>query len=368
MKQLTQTNQIKLAALLLCSMASAGAMAQAADTVATPDNSIITQAMDYNPSWYITPSLNMMVPDSSFGVSNHGEGAGLMIGKPIAEDWDIQIGTKYGRQNANDMKYQQNLLGVDALYMLSRKAIRPFIFAGAGYQEDRLNSPLGERSGYAPYVNAGIGVQAVLSDQWALQLDFRREHGYPKNNEFNPQSNNNNYLSLGVSYSFGRTPTVAVAKAVPPPEPAPIVVVAVTPPPPPAPPAPRFEKVVLSSTELFGFDQSTLQMPQTKLDGIADALNSNKDVNHVVITGYTDRIGSDKYNQKLSEKRASAVKDYLVSKGVSADRLFPEGKGKANPLVTCNDKKLKDLIVCLEPNRRVEVENITIEQRVPAGK
>lgn len=358
---MNQISKISLAAMLLCSFSSTSVFAQSAYGDA---DAVLKPAMDYNPSWYITPSLNMMIPDSGFGVGNHGEGAGLLIGKPLSEDWDIQIGTKYGRQNANQMKYQQNMLGVDALYMFSRSALRPFVFAGLGGQQDRLNTPLGERSGYAPYVNAGIGIQAVLNDQWALQLDFRREHGYLKSNEFATNTNGNNYLSLGVSYSFGKTPTVAVAKAVPPPEPAPVYVAAVTPPPPPPPPAPKFEKIVLSSTELFAFDKSELRMPQTKLDEIAQLLNNNTQTNHVVITGYTDRIGSRAYNQKLSERRANAVRDYLVSKGVSADRLFPEGKGEDNPLVTCTEKGRKALIVCLEPNRRVEVEQITIEQRV----
>ncbi len=354
-------SKISLAAMLLCSFSSTSVFAQSAYGDA---DAVLNPAMDYNPSWYVTPSLNMMIPDSGFGVGNHGEGAGLLIGKPLSEDWDIQIGTKYGRQNANQMKYQQNMLGVDALYMFSRSALRPFVFAGLGGQQDRLNTPLGERSGYAPYVNAGIGIQAVLNDQWTLQLDFRREHGYLKSNEFATNTNGNNYLSLGVSYSFGKTPTVAVAKAVPPPEPVPAYVAAVTPPPPPPPPPPKFEKIVLSSTELFAFDKSELRMPQTKLDEIARVLNNNTQTNHVVISGYTDRIGSRAYNQKLSERRANAVRDYLVSKGVSADRLFPEGKGEDNPLVTCTEKGRKALIVCLEPNRRVEVEQITIEQRV----
>jgi len=357
-------NKISLAAMILCSFASVSAFAQSAYSTPTSDEPVLTPSMDYNPSWYITPSLNMLVPDSAFGVNDHGEGAGLLIGKPVSEDWDIQIGTKYGRQNANQMKYQQNMLGIDALYMFSRKTLRPFIFAGLGAQQDRLNTPFGERQGYAPYINAGVGIQAVLSDQWALQLDFRREHGYLKSNEFASNTNGNNYLSLGVSYSFGKTPTVAVAKAAPP-APAPVYVAPPAPPAPVAPPpAPKFEKIVLSSTELFAFDKSDLRMPQTKLDEIGQVLNNNTQINHVVITGYTDRIGSKKYNQKLSERRANAVKDYLVGKGVSADRLFPEGKGEENPLVTCTDKGRKALIICLEPNRRVEVEQITIEQRV----
>ena len=84
----------------------------------------------------------------------------------------------------------------------------------------------------------------------------------------------------------------------------------------------------------------------------------------ITITGYTDRIGSATYNQKLSQRRANAVKDYLVGKGVVARRLEAVGKGKDNPVVTCNNKKRSELIKCLEPNRRVEVEQITVEKQV----
>jgi OOP family OmpA-OmpF porin len=170
-------------------------------------------------------------------------------------------------------------------------------------------------------------------------------------------------LTIGFNYAFdkSRAPAVAVAQ----PEPAPVVVPETPAAPPPAPaPAPRFEKISLSSTELFAFDKSDLRMPQPKLDEIADALNKNTQVDNVVVTGYTDRIGSEKYNQKLSERRANAVKDYLVGKGIAANRLSAVGKGKADPVVVCSQKKRSALIECLEPNRRVEVEQITIEQRV----
>ncbi len=105
-------------------------------------------------------------------------------------------------------------------------------------------------------------------------------------------------------------------------------------------------------------------MPQPKLDEIAKALTANSEINDVVITGYTDRLGSTSYNQKLSERRANTVKNYLSAKGVSANRLKAQGKGEANPVVECSDKNRPALIKCLEPNRRVEVEQITIERRV----
>ena len=90
------------------------------------------------------------------------------------------------------------------------------------------------------------------------------------------------------------------------------------------------------------------------------------------VTGHADRLGSDKYNQKLSERRAAAVKTYLASQGVAADRVKTEGKGEAMPnpdADTANkckgNKKTKKLIECLQPDRRVTVEP---EIQVPTKK
>ncbi len=83
-------------------------------------------------------------------------------------------------------------------------------------------------------------------------------------------------------------------------------------------------------------------------------------VGAVIITGHTDRIGNDKYNKTLSEKRALGVKDYVVSKGIDQKLIFWEGKGPKQPIpVTkfCDNKmKRAQLIECLAPNRRVTVE------------
>ncbi len=142
----------------------------------------------------------------------------------------------------------------------------------------------------------------------------------------------------------------------------------VAPPPPPrpapAPPTPqRLERITLSATELFEFDQAALRAPQPKLDEIARAMNENPSIGNVTVTGYTDRLGTDAYNLKLSQRRADAVKRYLVGKGVAASRLTARGKGEASPVVQCSQKDRPALIKCLEPNRRVEVEQITVEKR-----
>ena len=94
----------------------------------------------------------------------------------------------------------------------------------------------------------------------------------------------------------------------------------------------------------------------------------------VIVTGHTDRIGSMKYNMKLSERRAITVKDYIVAKGVDQKLIFWEGKGPKQPIpVTkfCDNKmKRKQLIECLAPNRRVTVEVVGRAERAakPAAK
>lgn len=203
----------------------------------------------------------------------------------------------------------------------------------------------------------GLGLQYAFTESLALRAEAER---YRVNDAIGNRGHID-LISVGLIYRFGGKAQAPAPRAA---APEPVrEVVAAAPEPVPAP-APRFEKYTLSATELFAFDSAELQMPQPKLDEIANALGGNRDVNDVVITGYTDRIGSDKYNQKLSERRAVAVKNYLAGKGIDASRLKAEGKGEANPVVVCTDKKLPALIKCLEPNRRVEVEKITIERRV----
>ena len=92
----------------------------------------------------------------------------------------------------------------------------------------------------------------------------------------------------------------------------------------------------------------------------------------VIITGHTDRIGSLKYNQRLSERRAVVVKDYVTSKGIDPKLIFWEGKAFKQPIpVTkfCSNKmKRKQLIECLAPNRRVTVEAVGRMPKPPAKK
>ena len=128
----------------------------------------------------------------------------------------------------------------------------------------------------------------------------------------------------------------------------------------PKPPAPGVQKITLASKALFDFDKAVLK-PEGKAAIDTEIIAKLKDVQKlelVLVTGHTDRIGSQAYNQKLSERRANAVRDYLVSKGVAKDKIETLGMGKTQPIpaVKCEMKAMKELIACLAPNRRVEVE------------
>ena len=132
----------------------------------------------------------------------------------------------------------------------------------------------------------------------------------------------------------------------PPPPPAPKVVA--PPPPPPQPVAAT--KVTYAADAFFDFDKAVVKAEgKAKLD---DLIGKVKGINLEVIiaVGHTDSVGSDAYNQKLSVRRAEAVKAYLVSKGIEKNRVYTEGKGEKQPVA---DNKTKE---GRAKNRRVEIE------------
>ena len=118
------------------------------------------------------------------------------------------------------------------------------------------------------------------------------------------------------------------------------------------------EKITFSADALFDFDKAILkQKGKQSLDNLMAKLGK-VEYDVIVAVGYTDRIGSEDYNKKLSMKRAEAVKNYLVSThSVNPSKIFVDGKGEANPVTgtTCNGKG-KNLISCLESDRRVVIE------------
>ena len=139
---------------------------------------------------------------------------------------------------------------------------------------------------------------------------------------------------------------VPMAPMVRAPEPAPIA----------AAPQPRQpERIRLSADVLFDFNSARLKDEgKRQLDELAQRVSVAE---QIMIVGHTDRLGSDRYNQKLSEMRAMAVRDYLQPEGGSAIQVV--GKGKAEPVTGDNCKGSmvsRKLIDCLQPDRRVDLE------------
>lgn len=128
----------------------------------------------------------------------------------------------------------------------------------------------------------------------------------------------------------------------------------------PAPaPLPVTKRVTLDADVLFDFNRANLRPAgHAALD---DFLVRTKDMNPemIVAIGHADRIGSEAYNQRLSEQRVASVKAYLVSKGIDPDRIRTEGKGETQPVTKpgeCAGKKSAKVTACLQPDRRVDIE------------
>jgi OmpA-OmpF porin, OOP family len=137
---------------------------------------------------------------------------------------------------------------------------------------------------------------------------------------------------------------------------------------PPAQPAPPTAKpITISAKELFDYDKAILK-PEGKAAIDREVIAKLKEagpIKQILITGHTDRLGSQQYNQKLSEKRAEVVKSYLVAQGLPVDKIETMGAGKTQPVpgVKCDDKlPKKKLIACLAPHRRFTIE-VTAEPK-----
>ncbi|MDE2371170.1 MAG: OmpA family protein [Burkholderiales bacterium] len=217
-------------------------------------------------------------------------------------------------------------------------------------------------------VKVGVGLQYAFSPNFMMRTELER---FRINDAVGHHPNVNLY-SVSFVVPFGRSPAPAMHAAAavyePPAMPAPVAPVAevaptpvavIVPAPPPPAPAP-VRRVTYSAQSLFSFDRAVLR-PQGKvaLDGFAQELRDTR-YSHVTVEGYTDRLGTEAYNDKLSQERADVVKAYLVESGhIDGSQITAVGKGESSPVTQAQDCTGKvataRLIACLQPDRRVEI-------------
>lgn len=317
----------------------------------------------YKGSWYALPGISHNWTDSDLKADD-GMGGFLRAGKEISQNWDVQFGGSYASVNGNsDGKYKQTLLGVDALYMFSREKLRPFLLVGVGYAHNKLDYAIAGGTKDSLMGNVGAGVQYALTENIGLQADLRSVWS-EANVAGDSKTVGNTILNLGAIFRFDApapapvalveqvTQPIAVAPVVD--TPAPVVVAE------PVKPAckPIIETITIQAETLFDFDKASIKGKSNQtLNEVAAKIKEHNDIEFILVTGHTDKIGSDAYNQKLSERRADAVKKYLASNGIKDVRIKSVGKGESEPVVECASVKgNKKIIECLSPNRRVVVD------------
>ncbi|SHG49564.1 OmpA family protein [Massilia sp. CF038] len=308
---------------------------------------------------------------NSYRSDEKDPGYKLFVGKQLSRNWALEAGvvdlggfdfnttSTQGTESGGRVRYigaHLDLLGI--LPLNERWSV--FGRVGAHYTESRSKIT---GSQYAAYgVNTkdkawgpkvGLGLEYKFNEALAMRGEWER---YRQDDVFRTKADVDMW-SLGLVYKLGRPATAPVVYT-PPPAPAPVVE---TPAPAPAPapaPVPSSEKVSFQSSALFDFDKAVVK-PEGKA-ALDELLKKQEGVNtEVMVTvGHTDSKGTDEYNQKLSLRRAEAVKAYLVSKGVDASRVYTEGKGESQPVA---DNKTD---AGRAENRRVTVE--VVGTRAPA--
>lgn len=268
-------------------------------------------------------------------------------------------GTKEGQYRGPTDDVDLTFYHLDAVYhFMPEGRFNPFVVAGVGgahYSPEISDYDMG-------IINVGVGAKYWIQDNIALRVDLRDTMV----TEFFKWTYHNLGASVGLTFAFGgdekpvvvQQPAPQPVVAVPAPAPAPVAVA----PPAPAPapvvvapaPAPApvvIAKEIVSFNLLFGFDKSAITDDMVPVLQQAKMILEEDSTVNFTVSGHTDSTGPEVYNQKLSERRAASVKNWLVSNGVSAARLEAVGYGEAQSKYNNATKEGRKL------NRRVELQS-----------
>jgi len=320
--------------------------------------------------WYLAP----MVYDVRTGTDrmvDDGAAFQLSIGKNFTDRWSAELALNHGTYKAKSSadNLTINALSLDALRHFYRDApIHPYFLVGyvqsgessdttGHYDRQMVQGGLGLLGHLysASDHSAVVQLRAEIKERWNVDWITNAHRGEP--NDF--------LVGFGFQFNWGAPAPVAAAVPSPPPAampvpvPAPAPAAAPPPPPPvaaPPPPPPAAAEVVLKGVN-FETASATLKPESTAVLDAAVANIKKCNCGRIEIRGYTDSVGKADYNQKLSERRASAVKDYLVAHGIPADMLTAQGFGEELPIASN-----------ATPAGRAENRRVTVQFKELAGR
>jgi OOP family OmpA-OmpF porin len=330
---------------------------------------------DGDQPWHITYQIGGADVDDSRHMDDgnvwQGVGFGYFLGPQFSLDLeydefkDDYLDYALVAPGSSNDQWKLKTLGVVGRYYFGSYAWKPFVLAGIGGTK---HESVLDRDRNLEW-SLGLGVQGQVAKHFSVrgQVMWRRDSD---KNSLAPYINSfdDMFYSVGLSFDFG-------GKAAPPPAPP-------APPPPPAEPAApppnpvldgdgvpkerdkcpntrpgavvdlngcEVEAVISLEGVHFDFDKATLRPEAMVILNNAAGLLSTHERVVVEVAGHTDSVGSEEYNQGLSERRANAVRDYLVSKGITASRLTARGYGEVRPVAS------NDTDAGRQENRRVEL-------------
>lgn len=306
----------------------------------------------------VAAELGVFVQYSKYDAFTHlkdGLGAGARFGiypfKNFALEYEADV-TKTSSSLLGDLTAWNNRIDGIFYFPMSEKLK---LLVGGGWTGTRYYSDT-TLNEFDSGGNAVVGFKYCFSDKWAMRTDVNADFKDPSDQTLSGERTRTYNVRLGFSRFLGGPSRNSPCYIAPPPPPAPVSVAPVPAPapPPPAPmpptpvvqetpqqqpapapkPAPTRRDLLTLRGAAFEFDQSSLTaLAKDTLSQVAATLRNFPEAK-IEIQGHTDWIGSELYNQALSERRATAVRDYLVSVGIAGSRITTIGYGETRPVAT----------------------------------
>jgi OmpA-OmpF porin, OOP family len=280
--------------------------------------------------WYVSPKLGWGFADED-RLSDNGMHLGLGIGYVFRENWTIEGEINHTQFDSDisenePLEWTQTSIAASVRYLIDYDKFHPYFGVSFGFGKNEIDD-VSNSDEWGYQVGPIAGFEYDMTDSGALRVEFA--HKYTDwDSDIEDTGFWDTTATVGFTHYFG-------GKVAPPPPPPP------APPPPPPPPAPPAEppakplpvSITLNGVN-FDFDKCTLRADAIAiLDEAVRVLNGN-DI-RVEVAGHTDAIGTDAYNQKLSECRAKVVADYLTDKGVANAKIAAvNGYGESRPIDT----------------------------------